>query len=305
MTTTTISFPDSRERTRGVIMVFVAGMLWSTIGLGVRLIEDALVWQILLYRSISLTLFLYAVIRLRGGLAPIRLIRRAGWPGVVGALALVAAYSGGIYAIQSTSVANAMLLFASSPFMAALLGLWLLKEPVRRATWVAIAVAMGGIAIMVSDKSGTGALAGNLAALGSALGFAVFAVALRWGRNGEMLPAILLSGFFAIALMAAMCLILGLPLLLAPRDGAIALGMGVFQVGAGLVLFTIGSRVVTAAELTLLSLSEVLLGPFWVWLVLGETATMATVLGGTVLLGAIAANALSGARRKPPPLPSG
>ena len=115
----------------GVLFVFAAGVLWSTVGLGIRLIEDATVWQILLYRSFSMALFLYVVIRLRSGESPFAQIRRVGFPIVIAALSLVAAYSGGIYAIQTTSVANAMLLFATAPFMAAVLGRIVLKEPVR------------------------------------------------------------------------------------------------------------------------------------------------------------------------------
>ena len=293
---------DTNAHKHGVLVVFAAGVLWSTVGLGIRMIEDAVVWQILLYRSISMSLFLYVLIRMRSGESPFVQIRRVGTPVVVAGLSLVAAYSGGIYAIQNTSVANAMLLFATSPFMAAVLGWIVLKEPVRTATWIAIAVAIGGIAIMVADKSGSVALAGSLAALGSAFGFAVFTVALRWGRTSEMLPAVFLSGLFAIAITLTICLGLGLSVVLSPQDGGIAMGMGVFQVGAGLILYTLGSRSLPAAELALLSLAEVLLGPLWVWLFLGETASVNTLIGGVVLLAAIAGNALSGKRRKPPPI---
>ncbi|MCR9152064.1 MAG: DMT family transporter [Rhodobacteraceae bacterium] len=284
------------------MLVLLAGVLWSTMGLGIRLIEDATVWQILLYRSASLALFLYVVIRLRSKESPFAQIRRVGAPVVIAGLSLVAAFSGGIYAIQATSVANAMLLFATSPFMAAALGWMLLREPVRRATGLASLVAIAGIAIMVADKSAGGALEGSLAALGSALGFAAFTVSLRWGKAGEMLPAVFLAGLFAVALSVVICLSAGLPLLLTPRDGGIAAGMGVFQVGAGLILYTIGSRSLPAAELTLLSLAEVVLAPLWVWLLLGETATANTLLGGAVLIAAIAGNAISGATRKPPPI---
>jgi drug/metabolite transporter (DMT)-like permease len=132
------------------------------------------------------------------------------------------------------------------------------------------------------------------------LGFSIFTVALRWGRTGEMLPAVFVSGLFAIVITLAICLSLDLPLVLGLSDGSIAMGMGMFQVGAGLILYTLGSRSLPAAELALLSLAEVLLGPFWVWLFLGETATQNTLLGGVVLLAAIVGNALSGKRRKPP-----
>lgn len=288
----------------GIFFVFAAGVLWSTVGLGIRLIEDAVVWQILLYRSISLSAFLYVVIRLRSGESPFAQVRRVGRPAVVAGLSLVAAYAGGIYSIQNTSVANALLLFATAPFMAAVLGWLVLRERVRGATWLAIAVAIGGIAIMVADKSGSVALKGSLAALGSAFGFASFTVALRWGRAGEMLPSVFLSGLFAIVITLGICLSLDLSLVLSPRDGGIAMGMGVFQVGAGLILYTLGSRSLPAAELALLSLAEVLLGPLWVWLLLGETATLNTLVGGAVLLTAIAGNAISGMRRKPPPITS-
>ena len=126
----------------GYLLVFMAGVLWSTVGLGIRLIEDASVWQILFYRSVSMSMFLYVVVRLRTGHAPLGLIRAMGWPGLVAGAALVAAYTGGIAAIQSTSVANAMMLFAAAPLIAAVLGRIVLCESVRPATWIAIAVAV-------------------------------------------------------------------------------------------------------------------------------------------------------------------
>jgi DME family drug/metabolite transporter len=290
------------EHRYGVFFVFAAGVLWSTVGLGIRLIEEAAVWQILLYRSLSLSVLLYAVIIFRSRESPFSQARRIGCPAIIAGLSLVAAYSGGIYAIQITSVANAMLLFATAPFMAAILGWIILREHVRMATWITIAVAIGGIFIMVADKSGSTALNGSLAALGSALGFAIFTVALRWGKSEDMLPSIFLSGIFAIIITLAICFCLGLPIVLSLRDGSIAMGMGVFQIGAGLILYTIGSRSLPAAELTLLSLGEVLLGPLWVWLFLNETATLNTLVGGAILLFAIAGNALSGKRRKPLPI---
>lgn len=299
-----ITYNSSHEisHRRGLLFVFAAGVLWSTVGLGIRLIEEASVWQILLYRSIALSGFLYVVIRLRSGESPFAQARRSGLPVAVAGLALVVAYSGGIYSIQVIPVANALLLFATAPFMTAILGWIILRERVRAATWIAIFVAVGAIAIMVSGQTSGGEVDGTLAALGSAFGFSVFTVALRWGKSGEMLPAVFLSGLFAIIITAAICLLLGLSFALSPRDGSIAMCMGVFQVGAGLVLYTLGSRTLPAAELTLLSLAEVLLGPFWVWLFLGEDASLRTLIGGALLLAAIAGNALSGARRRPPPV---
>ena len=294
---------NALEARRGLVFVFMAGVFWSTIGLGVRMIDEATVWQILLYRSISLSFFLAIVIYIRSRGNLFKVVKATGLPGCIAGLALVGAYSGGIYGIQSTSVANAMLLFASAPFMAAILGWIFLHEKVRKATWLAILIAIAGIGIMVQDKTqGGAALLGNLAALGSAFGFAVFTVALRWGRSGDMLPAAFLSGIFAVFITSSICLLSGLSFQISVNDTSISMGMGIFQVGTGLVLYTLGSKTLPAAELTLLSLAEVLLGPLWVYLFLNEVATLNTLLGGLVLLLAIAGNAISGARRKPPPI---
>ena len=89
MTSITTAPSTADAHKYGVLFVFAAGVLWSTVGLGIRLIEDAVVWQILLYRSISLSLFLYVLIRVRSGESPFVQIRRIGFPAVVAGLSLV------------------------------------------------------------------------------------------------------------------------------------------------------------------------------------------------------------------------
>jgi drug/metabolite transporter (DMT)-like permease len=286
----------------GVILVLLAGVFWSSMGIGIRLIEEANVWQILLYRSSALAAFLFVIISFRSGNKPIRAIRKAGIAGAIGGVGLVVAFAGGIYALQTTSVANAMFLFAAAPFLAAFLGWVILRENVRKATWIAMLVAMVGIAIMVLNGMSAGRLAGNLSAILSAAGFAMFTIALRWGKLEDMMPAVFLAGVFALVTSALVCWFEGFSFTIPANDIAVALALGVFQVGLGLTIFTIGSKVVPAAELALLSMTEVLLGPFWVWLFLGETADFYTLAGGAVLMMAIAGNALSGLRRKPVPV---
>ncbi len=286
----------------GVGLVLLAGALWSTMGIGIRLIEQANVWQILFYRSCALAAFLFVLISLRSHGKPLHTIRRAGLAGVVGGIGLVFAFAGGIYAIQTTTVANAMFLFAAAPFVAAALGRILLRESVRRATWIAMAFAVFGIGIMVANGIAAGRLAGNVSALLSACGFAVFTIALRAGRLEDMFPAVFLAGVFALIVGASVSALAGYGFDVPPRDIAIAVALGVFQVGAGLAVFTLGSRVVPAAELALLSLTEVVLAPLWVWWLLGEAVSAATLGGGAILLLALAGNALSGLRRKPVPV---
>ena len=285
----------------GVLLVLAAGICWSSMGLGIRHIEVANVWQILFFRSLALTPLLLLVLTLRARGNPFPIIQRAGLAGGVGGISLVFAFSGGILAIQTTSVANAMFLFAAAPFFAAVLGWLVLKEHVRNATWISMMVALLGIVIMVWEGIAIGRIIGNVAALISALGFAVFTISLRWKKLEDMLPTVFLAGLFAMIIAGGLCQIKGYGLDVPKHDIWIALALGVFQVGAGLILYTLGSKVVPSAELALLSMTEVVFGPFWVWLFLGETAGVYTLLGGMILLIAIASNALSGLRRKPIP----
>ena len=285
----------------GVLLVLAAGICWSSMGLGIRHIEVANVWQILFFRSIALTPLLLLVLTLRARGNPLPIIQKAGLAGGVGGISLVFAFSGGILAVQTTSVANAMFLFAAAPFFAAVLGWLVLKEHVRNATWISMMVALVGIVIMVWEGISIGRIIGNVAALISALGFAIFTISLRWKKLEDMLPTVFLAGLFAIIISGSLCQIKGYGLDVPKRDIWIALALGVFQVGAGLILYTLGSKVVPSAELALLSMTEVVFGPFWVWLFLGETAGVYTLLGGMILLVAIASNALSGLRRKPIP----
>ncbi|MDH3376128.1 MAG: DMT family transporter [Gammaproteobacteria bacterium] len=298
------ALPDARHPgyRRGLILVLLAGACFSSMGLGIRLMEVANVWQILFYRSCALAPFLFVILSVRSGGTPFVVIRKAGLAALYGGVGLVFAFASGIYAIQSTTVANAMFLFASAPFFAALLGRLLLHENVRPATWVAMVFAMAGIAIMVVEGIAAGDIVGNIAAIISALGFAAFTIALRWRKLEDMLPAVLLAGVFAIVTAAMMCVVSGYSFVIPARDIGISLTLGVFQIGVGLTIYTIGSKSVPAAELALLSMTEVLLGPLWVWFFLGEIAGLYTLIGGAILLAAIAGNAISGLRRKPVPL---
>jgi drug/metabolite transporter (DMT)-like permease len=282
----------------GAILVLVGASIWSLMGLVLRQIETADTWQVLLWRSIGAAAVLGAWVAITSGGQPLRQIRATGRAGVIGGLALVAAFGGAIYAIQTTTVANAVFLFSASPFLAALMGWLVLREPVRPATWAAMALAGAGMWIMVREGLSAGALAGNLAALGSALGFATFTVALRHGHLKDTMPVSLLGCLFSAGVAALVLLARGTPLLPPLPDLVLATALGAVVLALGMILYTLGSRVLPAAEATLLSLIEVLLAPLWVWALLNETASPATFAGGAVVLAAVALNAVAGARRR-------
>ncbi len=281
----------------GVALVFVAGIVWSTQGLIFRQITEAGTWTVLFWRSVGMLPVLLGFLAWRAKGLPFGLIRKVGLAGAMGGLGLVMAFAGAIFSIQATTIANAVFLFAASPFFTAILAWLILREEVRPATWAAIALAMVGIFIMVREGLAAGAMAGNVAALISALGFAIFTITLRWGRLSDMLPAVVLGGVFSIVAGALVAGQLGQPLLVPLPDILYAMGMGAVTLAGGMVLYTLGSRVIPAAEAALLSNVEVMLAPIWVWLFLGETASTGTFVGGAVLMVAVIFNALSGARR--------
>ncbi|MBI1173549.1 EamA family transporter [bacterium] len=281
----------------GVQLVLTAGVLWSVQALIICQILEAGSWAILFWRSAAMLPVLVVFLTWRTGGAPLPALRTSGLAGVLGGLGLVVAMGGAILAFQSTTVANAAFLFAASPFLAAVLGRAILGERVAPRTWAAIGLALVGIFVMVQDGLSGGALVGNAAALISALGFAAFTVALRWRHLDDSLPSVVLGALFSIIAAALVCRQTGQVLAVPLTDVLWCVAMGAVTLSGGMILYTFGSRVVPSAELALLSNTEVMLAPVWVWLVLGETASAATFVGGAILLAAIVFNALSGVRR--------
>ncbi|MDP7524638.1 MAG: DMT family transporter, partial [Arenicellales bacterium] len=177
-----------------------------------------------------------------------------------------------------------------SPLITAVLAKIFLKEPLARATLVAIAVAMAGITIMVADGLGGGSVLGNLLALLCAFFFSLFVIFLRLGKDRNMLPATVLGGIISasIGLIGA-----GFDYHLELHDGLICLLWGGIIVSIVHYLFTQASRHVAGAEIMLITLIEFTLGPIWVWLGFGERPTTVAIAGGALVLGAVAGRALT------------
>jgi drug/metabolite transporter, DME family len=282
----------------GVALVALAGLLWSLQGLVFRQIDAAEPWAILFWRSLGMVPVLLAFLVWRSGGLPVAALRAVGGAGVVGGIGLVGAFGGAIYAIQTTSVANAVFLFAAAPLITALLARLVLGERVRPETWGAIALALVGIFLMVRQGLSGGALAGNIAGLTSALGFAVFTVSLRWRAVEDTLPSVLIGSLMALTVGLVAAGAMAQPLAVPAPDIGWAVFMGAGLLTGGMVLYTLGSRVLPAAELALLAGIEVVLAPVWVWLVLGETADANTLLGGSFILAAVTWNGLSHGRAR-------
>ena len=193
-----------------------------------------------------------------------------------------------IFSLAHTSVANTLLLMSTGPFVAGLLGFILLGERVALRTWVTMGVALAGVAVMVGNSYGHGAMVGDLLAIVMAASFAVATVLVRRHPEIHMAPAAAL----ATTITALVALPFADPLATAPRDLALLAFFGVGQFGAGFLLFMAGARLIPVAESSLIGMLEIVLGPLWVWLVLSEQPAAASLTGGALIVAALFANTL-------------
>ena len=290
--------PAVRDRRylMGIGLVLLAGLFFSLAGILLRNIETATSWQIVFYRSASFVVVIAWVLAARHRSRLPRAFAAIGWAGVVGGLCLAAGYVAIVLAMRNTTIANVLFIFASAPFFVALLGRLILKELVPRRTWAAIAVALAGVAVMVVEGLSGGGLFGNLMALVMTLTFAAVVVVLRRGRAVDMLPTVCLGGIVAGAVAALLADSLAISL----HDLVVCVLLGTVQIGCGMIAFTIGSRHVPAALLGLLAMTEVALGPIWVWLGVGEVPSWLTLAGGAVVLSAVVTQAVWALKREVP-----
>lgn len=268
--------------------MLAAGVFTSTAGILLRWVEQADGWQVLFYRSLSFTLALLAFVALRhrGGL--VQVFREIGRPGLIAAVSLAVAFSSFVFALLATSVANVVFILSLSPFLAGLFAWIALREPVRAGLFAAMAVALLGVGIMVAGGIARGALAGNLFALLSCIGYAIALTAFRQRKAVDMLPSVCLAG--ALSTLAAACFVETFAVTV--RDLGLSVTLGVVQLGLQYVLITIGARHVPAAEVALLARVQVVLAPIWVWLGVGEVPALATFVGGGIVLMAVMVHAV-------------
>ena len=286
----------TRNQLKSFFLVLSAGTMWSFGALIVRYMVDAHVyqWQYLLFRGLTITAVLSIFLAAKDGLSFIESFRRVGLSGLLGACGLVVAFSGYIWSITMTTVANTLFMFATMPFIAAFLGIVLLQERLRSLTWVAMAMALTGVLVMVAEGLEAGNLLGNLIALAGAGGFAVFSVSLRWRRETPQFTTVALAGILCAAFTLMILSVHHESLLMPVRNVYLSLLHG-FLAGTGLILFSSGARYIPAAESTLLSLVEIVGGILWVYLpFLGihEVPSMLTIVGGSIVLGAIVIDSL-------------
>ena len=291
------ALPPPPRRAVALLLMVIAPVLWSTGGVLTRHLDSAGAFEMVFWRSLFAGLFVAAALVAWRGSDALRAVRATGWAGVLSALMCAVMFTCFMFALTLTSTARTLVTMSVGPLFTALLAWGVLRERVARRTWIAIGAATLGMALMFSEGLAAGergALLGTLVALCIPIASAVNVTILRrTGARVDLIPAVLLGA----ALSALVCLPLALPFTASARDIGILAVLGFFQLGLPCILFVMASRTLGAPELALLGLIEVLLGPLWAWWGAGETPDGGTLLGGAVVLTALAVNQLAGMRR--------
>jgi len=274
-----------------IFVVLVAGLFWSFGPLVVRNIDNAqlIPWQYLFFRGSVIFLILNIYLFLAEGQKFINNYNKIGLSGLIGGISLGTANITFILSITSTSTAVTLLMLAAMPFIAAILAYVFLKEKISKTTLIAIIIAAAGVIFMSFDSRETGTVFGLVNGLLSSLGFAGFTVSLRWRKNTPKFTTVAISAIFCVIVSILVLLFNDSTVLVSLKNTSLSALHG-FLVCLGLILYSTKSKYLPAADLTLLSLTEVLGGIFWVWLPLfgiNEVPSTNTLIGGAIITSSI------------------
>ena len=272
-------------------VVLMAGIFWSFGPYVVRNIDQAhtVPWQYLFTRGLVIFILLNLYLYLEEGLSFISNYKRIGISGIVGGIGLAFAMITFIWSITNTSAAITLLCLASMPFITALLGFLFLKETISINVWVAIGIATVGIIIMALGNHEKNTLMGFILGIVSAVGFSVFSVSLRWRKETPKFTTVSIAGLICFIVSLIVIINKDLSLISSNKNQALFAAHGTI-VCLGMILYAIASKNIPAAELTLLSLTEVIGGIFWVWLPwlgINEIPATNTIVGGFLIFLAI------------------
>ena len=282
--TAPVSSTTDRSVAIGIALVLSSAVAWSTAGFFARMVPVD-IWIVVFWRGIfgGLSIAVLAMIeRRRLGFD----FKRAF---TLGGIALILISATGkiafLYALQNTTVANVTVLYATLPFMTAILAWLWFREKAERRTLIGSLVAGGGVIITVGGSTGLGGghILGDLAALFMTFTMALMTVIMRRHRDVPMLEAAALSGFVA----AMVAFPMAEPFSIVTTDILWLALFGIVTQGGGLGIYTMGARRLPSAQAALLSASEVPMSPLWVWIFFQEVPAQETFIGGGLVLAAI------------------
>ena len=279
------------KNSSAILIILIAGLLWSFGPLVVRYIDNAhlIPWQYLFFRGSIIFLILNMYLYFSEGSKFLKNYNKIGLSGFVGGISLGIANISFILSITTTTAAVTMMMLATQPFIAAILAYIFLKEKIRPTTLIAITIAAAGIIFMSLDSKGDGTLFGFLNGLLSSLGFAGFTVSLRWRKQTPKFTTVSIAGIFCAVVAVIVLVFYDNGIFISIKNTSLSALHG-FLVCSGLILYSSKSKYLPATDLTLLSLTEVLGGIFWVWLPIfgiNEVPSINTLIGGGIITFAI------------------
>lgn len=273
-------------------VVFFAGIFWSFGALTVRYMVDGhdYVFQYLFYRGISISIILLIYLFITERFSFYKNFFKIGPSSVIGGLFLATAFTGFIFSITMTTAAVTLFMLASMPFIAAIVGYFVLGEILKRSTLIAMIVAFIGVCIMIINDSITGTALGAIIGFISATGFALYTVTIRWKPETPKFTTVVLAGVFC-AIFAFFILEFSFkPFMSMPKINSYLSLLHGFLVASGLILYSLGAKYLPSAELALLSLMEVVGGVLWVWLPIfgiNEVPSPTVIIGGIIITVAV------------------
>jgi drug/metabolite transporter (DMT)-like permease len=281
VTTAAVALEGSRRQRRGQIYVALAALAWSTAGVLQRQLTLDTPTQVF-GRAVfaGAALLAYVAVVERGRV--VESFRSVGLAGIAVALCVATASGSFIAALNHSSVARVLFILALAPVLAALLAWAALGEPITRRTVAAMALALVGVTVMLGAP-GEGSLAGDCFSFVVVLAFALMIVITRWRQDVSMAPATCLSQVILVVAFAPFAS----PAEIGGDDAAWLAALGIGQIGLGFALLTVGARLIPAAQVGLITLLEIVLGPLWVWLALDERPSTLTLVGGAIVILAI------------------
>ena len=268
-------------------VVLLAGLIWSFGPLVVRYINEPnlVPWQYIFARGLTIFLVINLYLFFEEGKDFYKNYFKIGISGIIGGTGLGIAMITFIYSITNTSAAITLLCLAAMPFFTALLAFLFLKEKISLNVWVSIIIASVGIAIMAIGNTADNSFIGFVFGITSSIGFSVFSVTLRWRKETPKFTTVAFAGLFCF-IFASIVILSNDLVFFATSFNSSMFSLHGTIVCFGLILYSIGSKAIPAAELTLLSLTEVIGGIFWVWIpILGinEVPSTNTIIGGFFL----------------------
>ena len=278
---------DLKNPKLAIPVVLMAGIFWSFGPYVVRNIDEAhtVPWQYLFTRGLVIFILLNVYLFMEEGLSFFNNYKKIGISGIVGSVGLATAMIAFIWSITNTTAAITLLCLAAMPFITALLGFLFLKETISINVWVAIAIATIGILIMAIGNDEKNTLVGFVLGITSAIGFSVFSVSLRWRKETPKFTTVAIAGLICVLVSLIVIINKDLSLISSSKNQTLFALHGTI-VCLGMILYAIASKNIPAAELTLLSLTEVIGGIFWVWLPwlgINEVPGTNTIIGGFLI----------------------